>query len=88
MGIPMTQIPDILLVPGQYQEIDNSLAGAQGEIKKVLLAGYKMKEGTAPAGKPVQVLSEDKTDGRRVAQFPCRTLPRSFYQGKTMVSGF
>jgi hypothetical protein len=28
----MAQIPDILLVPGQYQEIDNSLAGSAGEI--------------------------------------------------------
>ena len=60
MGIPMTQIPDVLLVPGQYQEIDNSLAGSAGEIKKVLIAGYRTAAGSAEAGKPVQVLSESK----------------------------
>jgi hypothetical protein len=34
MAIPIRQIPANLLVPGQYQEIDSSLAGAQGDIKK------------------------------------------------------
>lgn len=60
MAIPMTQIPDNLLVPAQYQEIDNSLAGSVGDIKKVLLVGYKTQGGTAEAGKPVQVLSASK----------------------------
>ena len=27
MAIAFTEIPEALLVPGQYQEIDNSLAG-------------------------------------------------------------
>jgi phage tail sheath gpL-like len=60
MGIPFKQIPANLLVPGQYQEIDNSLAGAQGDIKRVLIAGYKLPEAEAEALKPVQVLTADK----------------------------
>jgi hypothetical protein len=39
MGIPMAQIPDILLVPGQYQEIDSSLAGSAGEINSLAPRG-------------------------------------------------
>ncbi|MDR3192357.1 MAG: phage tail sheath protein, partial [Treponema sp.] len=60
MAIPFTQIPDILLVPGQYQEVDNSLAGTVSEIKKALIVAYKSGAGTAPAGTPVQVLSDLK----------------------------
>jgi phage tail sheath gpL-like len=54
----MRQIPANLLVPGQYQEVDNSLAGSVGEIKKVLIAGHKTAAGIAPAGIPARVLSE------------------------------
>jgi phage tail sheath gpL-like len=53
--IPIRQIPAHLLVPGQYQEVDNSLAGTQEDIKKVLLIGYKTSVGSATAGVPVQV---------------------------------
>jgi phage tail sheath gpL-like len=60
MAIPFTQIPDVLLVPGHYQEVDNSLAGNTKEIKKVLLIAYKSAEGPAPAGIPVRVLSDLK----------------------------
>ncbi len=60
MAIPFSQIPANLLVPGQYQEIDNSLAGSQGEIKKVLLVGMKSSTGTSEAGKPVRILSSQK----------------------------
>ncbi|MDR0876575.1 MAG: phage tail sheath protein [Treponema sp.] len=60
MPIPIRQIPANLLVPGQYQEIDNSLAGSQGDIKKALMIGLMTGEGTAGPGKPVQVLSETK----------------------------
>lgn len=60
MGIPFKQIPANLLVPGQYQEIDNSLAGTQGDIKRVLIAGYKLPEAEAEALKPVQVITADK----------------------------
>lgn len=56
MGM-FTQIPDNLLVPGQYQEIDASLAGDSSEIKKVLLVGVKSKTGKATAGVPVRVMS-------------------------------
>jgi len=56
MPIPMRQIPANLLVPGQYQEIDNSLAGAQGDIKKALMIGYKLSSAEAESGKPVNVL--------------------------------
>jgi phage tail sheath gpL-like len=56
----MTQIPANLLVPGQYEEIDNSLAGAQGDIKKVLIMAYKTAAAPAVPGKPVQVLTAVK----------------------------
>jgi phage tail sheath gpL-like len=56
----MTQIPANLLVPGQYEEIDNSLAGAQGDIKKVLILAYKTAAAPAEAGRPVQVLAASK----------------------------
>jgi phage tail sheath gpL-like len=56
----MRQIPASLMVPGQYQEIDNSLAGAAGDIKKVLLVGYKLASAPTPAGKPIQVLGDIK----------------------------
>jgi phage tail sheath gpL-like len=56
----MTQIPANLLVPGQYEEIDNSLAGAQGDIKKVLIMAYKTASAPAVPGKPVQVLTKAK----------------------------
>jgi phage tail sheath gpL-like len=58
MPIPFTQIPRALLVPGQYQEIDNSLAGSVGDIKKALIVAYKSGAGTAPAGVPIRVLSD------------------------------
>jgi len=60
MPIPFTQIPDVLLVPGQYQEVDNSLAGSVGDIKKALIIACKSAAGTAPAGMPVRVLTDLK----------------------------
>ncbi|MDR1373792.1 MAG: phage tail sheath protein, partial [Treponema sp.] len=60
MALAMAQIPVNLLVPGQYEEIDNSLAGAQGDIKKVLIMGCKTAAAPAEAWKPVQVLSAAK----------------------------
>jgi len=60
MPIPFSQIPDVLLVPGQYQEVDNSLAGSVSDVKKALIIAYKSAAGTAPAGKPVRVLTDLK----------------------------
>jgi phage tail sheath gpL-like len=60
MAVPFKQIPAALLVPGQYQEIDNSLAGAQGDIKKALMIGYRLSSGSSPAGVPANVLSAQK----------------------------
>lgn len=60
MPIPFKQIPDVLLVPGQYQEVDNSLAGSVSEIKKTLIIACKSPAGTAPAGTPVRVLTDLK----------------------------
>jgi len=57
MPIPMRQIPANLLVPGQYQEVDNSLAGAQSDIKKALMIGYKLSSAEAEDGAPLNVLS-------------------------------
>ena len=60
MAISFTEIPEALLVPGQYQEIDNSLAGATGDVKRALMIGTMSASGTAAAGKAVQVRSADK----------------------------
>ncbi|MGL4987395.1 MAG: phage tail sheath subtilisin-like domain-containing protein, partial [Treponemataceae bacterium] len=60
MAIPFTQIPDSLLVPGSYQEIDNSLAGSSGEVKRVLLIGTKTQTGEAVSNKPINVVSSAK----------------------------
>ena len=60
MPIPFKQIPNNLLVPGQYEEVDNSEAGSQGDVKRVLLIGYKLSAAPAEVGKPVQVLSPAK----------------------------
>lgn len=48
--INFSQIPDSLLVPGQYQEVDNSLAGTRTEIKRILLVGPFLATGTAKNG--------------------------------------
>ncbi|MCL2245068.1 MAG: phage tail sheath protein [Treponema sp.] len=60
MPVPIRQIPANLLVPGQYQEIDNSLAGAQSDIKKALMIGHKLSTSEAESGKPVNVISAAK----------------------------
>ena len=60
MAISFTEIPDILLVPGQYQEIDNSLAGSVSDVKRALMIGTMAASGTATAGKAVQIRSADK----------------------------
>jgi len=60
MPVPIRQIPANLLVPGQYNEIDNSLAGSQGDIKKALMIGCKLSTSEAENGKPVNVLSGEK----------------------------
>lgn len=60
MAIPFTEIPEALLVPGQYQEIDNSLAGTVSDVKRALMIGTMAASGTAQAGKAVQVRSSDK----------------------------
>jgi phage tail sheath gpL-like len=78
MPIPFTQIPDVLLVPGQYQEIDNSLAGSTGEIKKALIIAYKSAAGTAPAGTPVRVLSDLKAASLFGYGSPAAILAKTF----------
>lgn len=60
MAISFTEIPASLLVPGQYQEIDSSLAGSVSDVKKALMIGTMSASGTATAGKAVQVRSADK----------------------------
>lgn len=60
MAIAFTEIPASLLVPGQYQEIDNSLAGSVSDVKRALMIGTMAASGTAIAGKAVQVRSADK----------------------------
>ena len=59
MPVPLTQIPDNLLVPGNYQEIDNSLAGSQSDVKRVLVVGIKSVAGVALANKAIAISSKD-----------------------------
>lgn len=60
MAIAFSQIPANLLVPGQYQEIDNSLAGEMGEVRKALVIGLKTKTGKAKTGIPVNIISSSQ----------------------------
>jgi phage tail sheath gpL-like len=80
MAIPFTQIPDVLLVPGQYQEVDSSLAGSTGEIKKALIIAYKSAGGTAPAGVPVRALSELKAAALFGYGSPAAILAKAFLE--------
>lgn len=57
MSFGFRQIPAGLLVPGSFQEIDNSLAGETGDVKKVLILGYKRADAPALGGKLIQVLT-------------------------------
>jgi phage tail sheath gpL-like len=80
MPIPFTQIPAALLVPGQYQEVDNSLAGSTGEIKKALIIAYKSAEGTAPAGVPARALSDLKAAALFGYGSPAALLAKAFLE--------
>lgn len=82
MAIPFTEIPEALLVPGQYQEIDNSLAGAVSDVKRALMVGTMAASGTAQPGKAVQVRSADKArilfgDGSPAAVMAAEFLKRN-----------
>lgn len=54
------QLPDNLLVPGMYQEIDNSLAGTREETKRILLIGSFSSTGNAKDGKIERITSSIK----------------------------
>jgi phage tail sheath gpL-like len=77
----MTQIPANLLVPGQYEEIDNSLAGAQGDIKTVLIMAYKTAAAPALAGKPVQVLTKARAAELCGHGSPAAIMAEAFLSG-------
>lgn len=57
MGTAFAQIPANLLVPGQYQEIDNSLAGGGEDVKRAIILACKTAAGSDTAGVPVLVQS-------------------------------
>ncbi|MDR0387272.1 MAG: phage tail sheath protein [Treponema sp.] len=80
MPIPFTQIPGALLTPGQYQEVDNSLAGSVNEIKKTLIIAYKSAAGTAPAGTPVRVLNDLKAAALFGYGSPAAILAKAFLE--------
>jgi phage tail sheath gpL-like len=80
MPIPFTQIPGVLLVPGQYQEVDASLAGSTGDIKKALIIAYKGAAGTAAAGAPVRVLSDLKAASLFGSGSPAAILAKAFLE--------
>jgi phage tail sheath gpL-like len=61
-----------------YQEVDNSLAGAPGDIKKVLIMGYKTAAAPAPAGVPLQVLSAAKAAEQCGYGSPAAIMAASF----------
>ncbi|GAB6392736.1 MAG: phage tail sheath protein [Treponematales bacterium] len=80
MAVPFKQIPAALLVPGQYQEIDNSLAGSVGDIKKALIIAYKSEAGTAVAGVPLRVLSDLKAAELFGCGSPAALLAKAFLE--------
>ncbi len=59
MAIPFTEIPESLLVPGQYQEIDNTLAGDVEDIKRAFVVGIALATGEATKGQPVTLSGKD-----------------------------
>ena len=83
MAIAFTEIPEALLVPGQYQEIDNSLAGAAGDVKRALMIGTMAASGTAAAGKAVQVRSADKAKKLFGSGSPASVMVEEFLKHNT-----
>jgi len=77
-AIPFTQIPESLLVPGQYQEIDNSLAGGVEDVKRVLIVDVKGATGEAVAGQVVGVTSEARARTLLVAGSPAARLAQAY----------
>jgi len=80
MIVSFKQIPEALLVPGHFQEIDNSLAGTMENIKKALIIAFTGPEGTAAPGVPVRVLSEEKAKLLFGAGSPAAILARAFLE--------
>ena len=78
MSIDFTQIPDELLVPGQYQEIDNSLAGSTGEEKKALVIGIKGSAGTAEANTVIAVSGDSKARSLLEEGYPAAVMAMNF----------
>lgn len=78
MSIEFTQIPDDLLVPGQYQEIDNSAAGESDEVKKVLFLGVKTPAGSVPAGTVSAISSESNIRARFGEGSPLSVMAQNF----------
>ena len=58
MPVPFKEIPNNLLIPGQYQEVDTSLSGGGADTKKALILGQMLASGTAAAGKDYVVTTE------------------------------
>ena len=83
MAIAFTEIPEALLVPGQYQEIDNSLAGAAGDVKRALMIGTMAASGTALSGKAVQVRSADKAKKLFGSGSPASVMVEEFLKHNT-----
>lgn len=83
MAIAFTEIPEALLVPGQYQEIDNSLAGAAGDVKRALMIGTMAASGTAAAGKAVQVRSADRAKKLFGSGSPAAIMAEEFLKHNT-----
>ena len=83
MAISFTEIPEALLVPGQYQEIDNSLAGSVGDVKRALMIGTMAASGTAAAEKAVQVRSADKAKKLFGSGSPASVMTAEFLKHNT-----
>lgn len=77
------QIPENLLVPGQYQEIDNSLAGTTSDVKKVLIIATMATTGTAEEGKAVQVLTASKARSLFGNGSPAAIMSEKFLEKNT-----
>lgn len=80
MAIPFREIPDNLLVPGQYQEIDNSLAGESGDVKSVLIIATKSAKGSASAGTVTQVMTASAAKSKLGYGSPAAIMAETFLE--------
>lgn len=86
MATQFTQIPDVLLVPGNYQEIDNSLAGTTSDLKKILIVGTYVASALVVENKPVRITSKAKASELFGFGSPLAMMSASYLESNKNVS--